>query len=264
LIIGDIDQKLQSVGGNLIKEAKVAFREAMDFLFDTKLIPLIQQLEAVADRVLDHAREEVNKIVDNFMKQANALIDNAVAKANEFVGQTAEVIKNKIIDAAFDRLNEFESKLFRDMTSVLNRVDEILKQVSCYAQALVTRVTEELRKVVPYFSNPSDKCRRDLNILFPGQHEWDITTASFTPNQLYEFRKCKLLNSINDQSDIKAVQMTYRDLELLSGDMRCLSVSSGAISNEKYYIKEMGEFYHVLELFQFSTYTSKSLKFLDY
>jgi len=34
--------------------------------------------------------------------------------------------------------------------------------------------------------------------------------------------------------------MAYRDLELLAGDMRCLSVSLQAVENEKYYIKEMG------------------------
>ena len=34
--------------------------------------------------------------------------------------------------------------------------------------------------------------------------------------------------------------MAYRDLELLAGDMRCLSVSLGAVNNEKFYITEMG------------------------
>ena len=64
--------------------------------------------------------------------------------------------------------------------------------------------------------------------------------GSFTPNQLYEFRKCRLIHYLKEDSPIQAVQMAYRDLELLAGDMRCLSVSVGAINNEKYYIKEMG------------------------
>ncbi len=72
--------------------------------------------------------------------------------------------------------------------------------------------------------------------------------STFTPSQLFEYRKCRLITNLKADSRIEAVKMAYRDLELLSGDMRCLSVSLGAIANEKYYIREMGNAYYILSI----------------
>jgi len=249
LLFGGITNKINEMGSKLIGEAKQAFRESMDYLFDNKIIPMINQLEATADRVMDHARDDINAIIDNFTKQIDSIIETAFNKAQQFMDKTIDEIKQKIIDATFDRLNEFENKLFQDMTSVLNKIDAILKEVSCYAQSIVARVTDEIKKALPSLINPFEKCRKDLDKLFPGQYMRFKFLSSFTPNQLYEYRKCRLISFIKEDTPITAVKMAFRDLELLAGDMRCLSVSLGAIENEKYYIREMGYADHVLDTF---------------
>jgi len=249
LIFGNITDKINELGSKLIGEAKQAFRESIDYLFDNKIIPLINQLEASADRVMDHAKDDINAIVDNFTKQIEDIITIAFEKAQEFMDKTLDEIKQKIIDATFDRLNQFESNLFQDITRVLNKIDEILKEASCFAQSIVNRITEEIKKALPSFVNPFEKCRVDLDKLFPGQNMRIKFLSGFTPNQLYEYRKCRLISYIKPDTPIEAVKMAFRDLELLAGDMRCLSVSLGAIQNEKYYIKEMGYAVHVLETF---------------
>jgi hypothetical protein len=48
---------------------------------------------------------------------------------------------------------------------------------------------------------------------------------NFSENQLYEFRKCEIINPLNEYSKIEAILISYRDLEILSADMRCLCVS---------------------------------------
>lgn len=240
---GDIVDKASS---KLVDHAKEAFRESMDYLFDNKILPLINQLEATADRVMDHAKDDINAVVDNFKNKMQELVDFAVNKAEEFVDHTLEEIKQKIIDATFDRLEEFEDKLFQDMTTILNKIDSILKEVSCYAQAIVYRITDSIKKTLPSIPNPWEECRKLLDELFPSEMmRWKFI-GSFTPNQLYEYRKCRLVHYLKEDTPIQAVTMAYRDLELLAGDMRCLSVSLGAIANEKYYIKEMGEADYVL------------------
>lgn len=249
LIFGKITDKINDLGSKLIGEAKQALRESMDYLFYNKIIPLINQLEATADRVMDHARDDINAIIDNFTKQMEDLITKAFEKAQEFMDKNLEEIKQKIIDATFDRLNEFESNLFRDLTTVLNKIDAISKEISCFAQSVVSRITDEIKKALPSLVNPFEKCRVDLDKLFPGQNMRFKFLSSFTPNQLYEYRKCRLISFIIEDTPIEAVKMAFRDLELLAGDMRCLSVSLGAIQNEKYYIKEMGYADHVFETF---------------
>ena len=248
-IFGSITDKINEMGAKLIGEAKQAFRESIDYLFDNKIIPLINQLEATADRVMDHAKDDINAIVDNFTKQIEDIITKAFEKAQEFMDRTLEEIKQKIIDATFDRLNELENNLFQDITRVLNKIDEILKEVSCFAQSVVSRITDEIKKMLPSLVNPFEKCRIDLDKLFPGQSMRIKFLSGFSPNQLYEYRKCRLISFIKEDTPIQAVKMAFRDLELLAGDMRCLSVSLGAIQNEKYFIKEMGYADHVLETF---------------
>jgi len=185
-------------------------------------------------------KDDIDAIIDNFKNDINDIVNNAVAKGEEFVDHTIEEIKTAIIDNAFDQLNKLEDKLFQDLTNILNQIDNILKEVSCYAQAIVERITDEIKSALPSFINPFEQCRYDLDKLFPGQWmRWKFV-SSFTPSQLYEYRKCRLVAYLTETSPILAVQMAYRDLELLAGDMRCLSVSLQAVENEKYYIKEMG------------------------
>jgi hypothetical protein len=230
----------------MIEHAKQAFRESMDYVFDNKINPLINQLEATADRVMDRAKDDINAVIDNFKNQILELVEKAANVAKDLVDHTVEEIKTKIIDNTFDQLNRFEDKLFQDMTSILNKIDAILKEVSCYAQAIVYRVTDDIKKVLPSWVDPFEGCRAELDKLFPGEWMRLKLVSMFTPSQLYEYRKCRLINNLKADSPIEAVKMAYRDLELLAGDMRCLSVSLGAIANEKYYIREMGNADYIL------------------
>jgi hypothetical protein len=230
----------------MIEHAKQAFRESMDYVFDNKINPLINQLEATADRVMDRAKEDINAVIDNFKNQILELVEKAANVAKDLVDHTVDEIKTKIIDNTFDQLNRFEDKLFQDMTSILNKIDAILKEVSCYAQAIVYRVTDDIKKVLPSWVDPFESCRVELDKLFPGEWMRLKLVSMFTPSQLYEYRKCRLISNLKADSPIEAVKMAYRDLELLSGDMRCLSVSLGAIANEKYYIREMGNADYIL------------------
>jgi hypothetical protein len=230
----------------MIEHAKQAFRESMDYVFDNKINPLINQLEATADRVMDRAKDDINAVIDNFKNQILDLVEKAANVAKDLVDHTVEEIKTKIIDNTFDQLNRFEDKLFQDMTSILNKIDAILKEVSCYAQAIVYRVTDDIKKVLPSWVDPFENCRAELDKLFPGEWMRFKLVSMFTPSQLYEYRKCRLISNLKADTPIEAVKMAYRDLELLAGDMRCLSVSLGAIANEKYYIREMGNADYIL------------------
>jgi hypothetical protein len=229
-----------------IDHSKQAFRESMDYVFDNKINPLINQLEATADRVIDRAKDDINEVIENFKNQILDLVEKAANVAKDLVDHTVDEIKTKIIDNTFDQLNRFEDKLFQDMTSILNKIDAILKEVSCYAQAIVYRVTDEIKNVLPSWVDPFESCRVELDKLFPGEWMRLKLVSTFTPSQLYEYRKCRLISNLQADSPIEAVKMAFRDLEFLSGDMRCLSVSLGAIANEKYYIREMGNAYYIL------------------
>ena len=231
----------------LIEHAKQAFKESMDYLFDQKLKPLINQIEATAERAMDHAVEDINKVVDNFEQKMVEMVEKAAKIAKDFVDHTVDEIKTRIIDNIFDKLNELEEKIFSDITTILNKVDEILQSISCYAHSVIDRIEEDIKKVLPSFYNPFEYCRVKLNIIFPGIR-WKLIN-SMTHEELYEYRKCLLTKDLNEKSLIRTIQAAYREIELLAGNMRCLSVALGSIQNEKFYIQEMGEVYYILSIY---------------
>lgn len=240
----------------LIEHAKQAFKESMDYLFDQKLKPLINQIEAAAERAMDHAVEDINKVVDNFEQKMVEMVEKAAKIAEDFVDHTVEEIKTKIIDNTFDKLNELEEKIFTDITTILNKVDEILQSISCYAHSVIDRIEEDIKKVLPSFYNPFEYCRKSLNEIFPGIR-WKLVN-NMTHEELYEYRKCLLTKDLNEKSLVRTIQAAYREIELLAGNMRCLSVALGSIQNEKFYIKEMGDVYFILSIY--NTYTSSGVE----
>jgi hypothetical protein len=111
---------------NLVGKVKQALIESMDVLFDKKITPMIHEIEATSNRVMDHTKDDVNAVVDNFKTQIQSLVDDAVKNAESFVDHSVEEIKENILQNAFDNLNNFEDKLQQDLNSLLNKVDAII------------------------------------------------------------------------------------------------------------------------------------------
>lgn len=227
--------------GELIEKAKRAFTESMDYLFDKKLVPLINQIDAMIKRNLDHIDEIIQKTIDHFKNSVLEIIDKAVNKAKELIGETIEAIKEKIIDHTFDRIHELESKIVSDIIQILNRIDETIYKLSCSAQAIEIRVRDDLMKNLSLIPNPFDHCRIQIDKMFPGHNLKWKQLKNYGNNELYELKKCNTLKGINEHTPVKSILLAYGDAEFLAAEMRCLSIAFGATENLKHYLLEMGE-----------------------
>ena len=150
---------MDAAASPLMDHVKQAILESMDYLFDQKISKLIYQIEATSNRMMDHATEDINKIVDNFKAQMEDLVKNAIKNAEEMADHTIEEIKRKIIDEAFEKLKDLENQIFIDITKILNQVDSMLKEVSCFSQAIVKRITDDIKNLLPRLPNPFNPCR---------------------------------------------------------------------------------------------------------
>ena len=261
---GWISDKIGGFFGNIVDKsmskvidrAKEAFRESCDYLFDQKIKPMIDQIEAAAERTMDHVKEDIDEMVDHVTNKIEEVIDIAAKTATEFVDHTIEEIKDKVIDNTFDHLKELENNIFEDITRVLNKVDEMLRDLSCYAQSVISRIENDIKRVLPSLVNPFEYCRKKLNEDYPGIR-WKFT-SSLTHEELYMYRKCLLIKNLTPESKTTTIAAAYREIELLAGDMRCLSVALSSISNEKFYIREMGLTYEILHALEGSYLSSSS------
>jgi len=239
--------------GELIDQAKRAFQESMDKLFDQKLTPMINQIDAMIHRNLGQVDEIIQKSIDNFKNSTLEIINTAAKQAKELVGQTIEDIKTKIIDNAFQRAADLEGKVMNDIISILNRLDETIYKLSCSAQSIEIRIRDDLMKTLSFIPNPFDSCRIAVDELFPGHNlRWKLLSW-YQPNELYELRKCYTLTALTELTPVKSILMAYRDMEFLAAEMRCLSIAFAATMNLRYYIKEMGEIAHIIDIYESSS-----------
>jgi len=236
--------------GDLIDQAKRAFQESMDKLFDQKLTPMINQIDAMIHRNLGQIDDIIQKSIDNFKNSTLEIINTAAAQAKDLIGHTIEDIKTKIIDNAFQKAADLEGKVMNDIIQILNRLDETIYKLSCSAQSIEIRVRDDLMKTLSIIPNPFDSCRISVDNLFPGHNLRWKPLSWYQPNELYELRKCYTLSALDEKTSVQSILMAYRDMEFLAAEMRCLSIAFAATMNLKYYIKEMGEIAHVIDVYE--------------
>ena len=78
--------------------------------------------------------------------------------------------------------------------------------------------------------------------------------SEYEYNELYELRKCKEIIDLNENSPMATILLSYRNLETIAAEMRCLAFSMQSIDNVKYFMKEMADINEVIEVYsQFET-----------
>jgi len=268
-VVDGATKKLFERAGELIDKAKRAFQESMDYLFDKKLTPMIDQIDAMIRRNLGIIDDIIQKTIDNFKNATLAIIEAAGKMAKELIGQTVEDIKTKLIDNTFQKAGELEGKILNDIVTILNRLDETIYKLSCSVQAIETRIRDDLVKTLSIIPNPWDPCRIAVDELFPGHNLRWKTLSYYQPNELYELRKCSTLSPLTETTPVPSILMAYRDMEFLAAEMRCLSIAFAATMNLKYYVKEMGDIVHTISIYEPDSFalpnhsSEQNLKFLE-
>jgi len=221
----------------------------MNVLFDQKIKPLIYQIQSMVDRAMGQVDELIQKTIETTKNAINDVVNNAAKKAMELVDFTVEQIKTKIIDNAFEQMRELENKVMGDIMIILNKVDELILKISCSVQAVEGRIREFLYKNLPSIPNPWNSCRIKVDEQFPGHNIRYKFLSNFESNELYELKKCYIVDSLTETSPVQSILMAYRDVEFLAAGMRCYSISVGSMENQKYYIKEMAKCAQIIDTY---------------
>jgi len=248
-IVGKASEDIFRQGGELIEKAKRAFLESMDVLFDQKIKPMIYEIQSMVDRAMGQMDALIQKTIETTKNAINNMVDNAAKRAIELVDFTIEQIKTMIIDNTFEQARELENKIMGDIMIILNRVDEIILKISCSLQAVEVRIREFLYKNLPSIPNPWNSCRIKIDQQFPGHNIRYKFLSSFESNELYELKKCYILEPLTETTPIQSILMAYRDVEFLAAGMRCYSISVGSMENQKYFIREMAKCSQVIDTF---------------
>jgi hypothetical protein len=170
-------------------------------------------------------------------------------RVKEIIDETADQIKNKIIDEFFGKAGELVNSLNDDIQKILNRIDDGIYHVYCSERAAADQIISIVSNGLPWFNPFKDRCRAQLDTQYPGHNlKWKLF-GRYSQNELYEYRKCQLLIDMDPMTTpVLSVIMALQDVELLAGDMRCVSVALRAEKSVSYYAQEMAECVSMINL----------------
>jgi hypothetical protein len=198
------DDGVRSKSESLVGPAKQAFIDAMNVLFDQKLKPLIDQIDAVATGRL----AQFDKTVKDAEAGIDAIITHAGIVAVDLVGQTTEQIKTKIIDEAFLQADALVDKVTANVNAIIENVD-------CKIDGQRDKLIEWWRSMIP-FANPLNHCYREngATIFVPTSDDYI---------KKYRIQECLHKDDLNASRTVRDVKDNYARLLLLVRRFACIT-----------------------------------------
>ena len=187
------------------------------------------------------------------------LVTQICNQARGLIQFTIDEIKQKIIDEFFSKADQLVADIQADIIKLLDRIDETIYKLSCSERALVDQIVGDITKALPTIPNPFNQCRHKIDTMFPGHNlRWKFF-SEFSPNEIYEYQKCSYFIDLTPTTPIASILMSYRDLEILAGNMRCISVALIAPENIIYYMEEMAMCVQKIDLYKSMNPSSETL-----
>jgi hypothetical protein len=249
-----IGDAVDDILGPSIDDAAKAVRKIFDEIFDKKIGPLVDKINAALNADIDKVNEDVQELEQKLEKFINATIEQLFEDAKSLVGYTIDQIEKKLIDRAFDRADELERQAFNDLRDILNKLDKIVNKIDCAMQATEKEFEQFLLDMLyEMFPDPLETCRAELAKEYGFWFRF-TPVAEMNNLQRYQLEKCRTLQPVQSpDTPIAYVCRSLLSVETLAMYGRCGAVAIGAPDVELYYLKERIKISQELDAFQCST-----------
>ncbi len=231
-----LKRELKEVTRDFVKKSS----EEISDLFDTKLFPLANKVDYIAEKRIDQAEKLENKVKTDIesllnvadekvkcnLEKLDQLREIAIRDLRETVGQTDFYLENRInqislvvmkalnstqdiAEITLAELNILEDKLVLDTNRIVDKIDKIV-------DGQIEKIRNEFKKYLLHaLPNPFDRCRRILKIeLKPGGMLSDV--------DIYQLSECYELSKLNENTSINDVLKVYGQLQQNAAMMAAL------------------------------------------
>ena len=222
------DQGVNSKGRALAEGVRVEFEKAMDYLFDSKLSPLLSEF----DGVITSQRREIKSMVDDWFLQIDHTINEAAATALEMQQIVISDIRDQLIDKFFREFESIERTIFADLNNLIDKV-------SCELDGSVNLAAAQLQVILPSLPSltsvpglvPALACRLDRYICLcrDGRYLGQPSPDDF--GKIYRIQSCemqRLLNANFENLTTATILEAYVDLTVLTRRTRCAMKTDAA------------------------------------
>jgi hypothetical protein len=229
--------------------ARQEFATAMNHLFDTKIAPLLKDVDLVMqfNQTAKQSRlnqvNELIKVVDKVVSHINQIVQGAIQKFDQANDKTIAKIKDDVITDSATQLDNLRDNFRKDVDNFFYQTENIINPIDCKVESKIEPLyvkMETFRKdvaaLIPsrwFFWREPHYCYKIMKIK-PEPQSFDYAT-------IYELKKCELLMSLKPETPIKRVQSVYLDLKALAATMMCMQFHAGEYA-KRYYTWDWLEF----------------------
>ncbi len=222
-----IKQFIEEESSKLIGQAEQAFEQAMDYVFDQDIIPLLDKAEAAIDAGIDKVDKDVNETINHIESSIETIIHDAAETANSLASNLTHDIE-EIISKAASAMVQVEKTFYRDASHLLDQINQIVQKGQCMeaggARQIQDGIYRLLKALNPYYR--LSRCWRSMG------YKVTMTLEDLTDIQLYNYQKqCTLLNKITPNTPIEGpggILQTYAQGQLYAAEYYCIGETANA------------------------------------
>lgn len=231
-------------------EAAETFENFVNNLLDNKIIFLMNEIEATYLRASVKA-DEFNTKIEYFIsyihKRLAEIFVIAVDDANLNSKLSFEELYDKMAEDTNSSLTFLIEEVERVTGEMLNKMDhEYILNEDCTDKKVVELVTKEIKEDLSKIPNPWEKCRENLEDVYPGIRYKLLSELNH--EELYSLKKCRILKKLdkNTSSTNSEKYKAYYQIFKFAGNMRCANVALNSPSMRQTFMKEMVRMYSIL------------------
>ena len=197
------DQGLQSKSESLVGPAKEAFDDSMRQLFDERLTPMIQMVNAMAAARIWQAQDASEDVI----RTAENGVDNLLDHAAKVAHLATTDIKQHIIDATYADASALVKQIHDQTLEVIDKAD-------CAVNGTFDK-TVLLVKNTFSGPHPFDECFRAAGFYLSTPNSDDYV-------EIYRIRQCQLEREFSGEMSVTQIGDQYARLASWSQTMRCV------------------------------------------
>ena len=137
-----VEKFINKEATELLGKAKEAFEQAMDYLFDKDILPLIDKVQAAITVDINKINEDVNQTINHFESAIEKIIHDAAQTANELATNVTRDIE-LIISKAATAIIDVEQTFYRDASNLLSQINQIVKKGQCMEASAAIQIKNE-------------------------------------------------------------------------------------------------------------------------
>eukprot|EP00162_Nutomonas_longa_P013698 comp21670_c0_seq1/m.48075 comp21670_c0_seq1/g.48075 ORF comp21670_c0_seq1/g.48075 comp21670_c0_seq1/m.48075 type:complete len:476 (+) comp21670_c0_seq1:35-1462(+) len=235
-----VSKRIEEAGEKLEDHARDVFLSAANQLVKDDLEPLINLVEAMADRAMDHGRDDIiqiaNKITDNFEKIISQIADQVSALIDKSEKAILDIFK-----VATEDIKALTDNFFSDANAFLDKIDQELRTWECMTSGAGTAFLQQLKKLLPLPVMPWDACRKKLDKQMPDRHIRTTPVSELTLPVQFLLGECRALIDLKPTDAVASYCDAYEEIMELASSGRCQALFAGV--DTTFFLKKIASAY---------------------